>query len=316
MNRDTSLDIARSLSMIFIIGFWHITDYTSIFKIGPWGVYLMYMVLGCFMYISGYLLAYKYKEINSFDALQQFYTNRFIRIYPLFLLAVISYALLFDINIRNVIFSLLCISNFIPPQLGTLWFVSMILVFYLLYPLLYKNLYYFFGIIVLLIGFNLIFGGLDKRIIYYLSSFQLGILFAKNKWSIRLPKYVNLLILLIASSLAILLSYKIILPSPIYILSFCCIGFFFIYSFSLVINERLFVFRSFFKWISYSSFCAYMFHRQIYALFLKVLPSADSMIRLLVLWIIVFPSTIIIGYYFQLIYDKCIKYCYPQKYHN
>jgi hypothetical protein len=50
-----------------------------------------------------------------------------------------------------------------------------------------------------------------------------------------------------------------------------------------------------------------MFHRQIYALFLKVLPSVDGLSRLFILWIIAFPIIIIIGYIIQCLYDKCIN---------
>ena len=110
-----------------------------------------------FIFLSGYGL-YKSQVIQS-DSFMSFIKKRFIRIYPVFILAII-FSLFFNyffgnyhLNIKSLgsfILRLTPIINFIPGKAlnisGPFWFYSMIMQLYLLFiPLIYfkkKNIFY------------------------------------------------------------------------------------------------------------------------------------------------------------------------------
>ena len=132
MDRDYSIDTARALSMLYIIAFWHMMAYTSYYKIGWIGDYIKNAALGTFMFISSYNLGRKYK-FHSLTHLKNFYVKRAARIFPLFIVSLSSYWITGLFEFPTIIFSLVGISIFLPPMMDTLWFVSMIISFYLVF---------------------------------------------------------------------------------------------------------------------------------------------------------------------------------------
>lgn len=90
MDRDNSLDIARALSMLYIVGVWHLNNYTQSFDLAPWGEYVKNASLGLFMFLSGYLLGGRY-VVKDTKSLWHFMKKRVLRIMPLFALSLYLY---------------------------------------------------------------------------------------------------------------------------------------------------------------------------------------------------------------------------------
>lgn len=111
-------------------------DVTSLGKIGN----------AVFFFISGYLIYLNNKEIKSKNDVLQFYKKRMLRIYPLYILAVIIGLIVSTINgslgaysTFEIIVSLLGLQMVFYPVLVNdpliLWFIGMIVIFYIIYPL-------------------------------------------------------------------------------------------------------------------------------------------------------------------------------------
>lgn len=77
------LDCARALCMIWIVGFWHMQEYTNLSLTGIFFSNITNGVLATFTLISGYFLGQK--NISSIQDTVTFYKKRLLRFYPLFL---------------------------------------------------------------------------------------------------------------------------------------------------------------------------------------------------------------------------------------
>ena len=135
MKHLNSIDIVRSLSMLYILIF-HCGNYTEEINFQPWGDFFKNGALGTFMFISGYLLGRKYTIFHGIDAVKSFFINRAIRILPLFFLSLLIYLFMGYLSVKTVLLSMTGFSVIIPPQPPTLWFVSMIILFYYLFPIM------------------------------------------------------------------------------------------------------------------------------------------------------------------------------------
>ena len=128
--RELSFDIARAFCMLYIIGVWHFDDYLPCENhfILKYGNVLTICVLASFTYISGFFMGKKHLTVS------EFYLNRLKRFYILFFIASILMflwkdPLLFVKTITGV-------SNFVTPYPTTLWYISMLMVFYFVTPVL------------------------------------------------------------------------------------------------------------------------------------------------------------------------------------
>lgn len=88
------------------------------------------------------------------------------------------------------------------------------------------------------------------------------------------------------------------------------IGIFGLINISILLSERLkesVVFVRWVKAISYGSMCAYLFHREIYWLFLEIWKPENELFRLGFLFFIAFPVLLLLSYYIQQGYDYLYK---------
>ena len=101
-----------------------------------------------FFFISGYLIYYNNSTISSKHDILRFYKKRVLRIYPLYIIAVLFWVLIYtvilssaDYSIAEIVLSILGLQMVAGPVwISTdpviLWFIGMILIFYLLYPVI------------------------------------------------------------------------------------------------------------------------------------------------------------------------------------
>lgn len=131
------LDLIRVLCIIWIVVFWHGNDYMPIeYQFNESRVCLDYittMVLGVFSLLSGLLLS-KYR-FNSFSEIMNFYKKRFSRFFVLFFIAVMLFYLLGFYTLKTSLKCILGVSVYIGQKPYTLWYMSMLMTFYILSPL-------------------------------------------------------------------------------------------------------------------------------------------------------------------------------------
>ena len=315
MQRESSLDIARAVSMLYIIGVWHLNNYTDSYSLQPYGEYIKNAALGLFMFLSGYLLGGRY-IIKDRSSAYSFFKKRIFRIFPLFAVSlIISYAI-GKIAFSTLFLGLTGISVFIPPLPLTLWFVSMIVVFYMLFPLLSgkskkQQIFISLAITVIALLWTVYFGGLEKRFVYYFPCFALGVIIA----DIKICDLLNLKRAVICLLIFVLLSvvyelwglnwadWRFIIGRPFIALSGAAV----IIVMSMYLSKIRGIARISVP-IAYASMCAYLFHRVIFKVFRDdIYWPEDGWMRLLYLSAVCLPVIISVGYLVQYIYDKIIS---------
>jgi peptidoglycan/LPS O-acetylase OafA/YrhL len=135
--RNLAIDLMRGLCMLYIVGFWHLMNYTKAYPgyFNPVTTRVTVTVLGLFTLISGYLIGRKNIPFHA-SGLAGYFRNRFLRIYPPFLLALLAFFALHWIKAGTLIKSALLIAIFSGPTPPTLWYITMIVCFYAIAPLL------------------------------------------------------------------------------------------------------------------------------------------------------------------------------------
>lgn len=135
MDRNVRYDIARSISILWIVVVFHLSAYlgkTYNLNNNLACNELTWAALGCFSFISGLFIGKK--SLSGIGEILLFYKKRLLRIYPLFFISAISLYLISYNGLTETVHGLLGISAFTGKQPLTLWYISMILFFYLISP--------------------------------------------------------------------------------------------------------------------------------------------------------------------------------------
>lgn len=311
-NRFIEIDILRVIAICYIIMVRHIDDYASDMFQCQFVNDFTHISLGILVFISGYLLSKTNTTFNSISDIKGFIVKKIVRIYPLYALALLAFYLLSIVNIYQLYSGLLFINLFNGEHILTLWYISMLMFFYIIFIVLnYKSntlkLWLVSALIFsLLIIEKVTVNILDGTLILYFPSFVCGIL---------LEKYSNYLKLNNNKALFIFCIYLMVLSikplvSPklgIMIVSVMTISFTlsFMYLFS-IIKLNAFVMKAILH-LSYASFCMYLFHRIVFVTALLIYKPNEDLITLLYLYLVAIPLVWAVSFYVQKFYDKCIK---------
>lgn len=320
MRRFFQIDLAKTICIIWIVFVWHFNEILPIHcRFGNGQVYSVLCnvtrsILACFTFISGFCLS-KYHFSTKSDV-RLFYYKRFWRFYLLLVLATLLVVIhYYDFpsvsGYRSFFSTIFGLSVFTKKPILTLWYMSMLLLFYLLTPLIrYHNSF----LITIVVAFflyalfcSLYFTGhCDKRLLLYFPVYVLGLLAAKPLMSnlgiikklCSVPSFLILLLVYIAlcflGKRGLIWSYVYAFLGIWLILGSC-------YKFYA---DWM---RGAVSFISYTSLCLYLFHRLLYPLVLflfgKTLPNNEHYLPLLY---IPFAIIIIVGisYLIQKGYDK------------
>lgn len=309
-NRIAYIDTARVISMLWIVGYWHLIQYSGKGYIEKYTFegeeYITMSMLGLFMFLSGYLLGRK--KLDSKENVVTFYKRRFWRFY--FLYAVSALALFgmgFIENVPLLITTLTATSSFILPQPNTLWFMSMLAFFYLVTPIAKKNYILGGGIFLLIILFNYIIPeGVDPRLFIYYPIYTCGLYLAETDIVVKMMNKRVTVVLSLALSIVLFffplewdwILYLFILPVMIFILSFS----------RLIDTQTTSLLVSF---LAYSSLCAYLFHREIYILISTFFDRLGLTHPLWVCLVVMIPICMIASYIIQKLYDIALKKLNP-----
>lgn len=188
--RLVEIDIIKVISLMLII-IHHESSFLYHEKFELFYPYLGRFGLALFTFISGYSLYINNAQISSVKA---FYKKRLLRIYPLYLLALLSYFIISNFQlwqkftVSSLVVHILGLQMLIYPYIqpdGLLWYIGMIFIFYMVYPLLItkskipRRLICNAGIILVLLALlRAHFGIIEIRTFVYFPIFIAGILVA------------------------------------------------------------------------------------------------------------------------------------------
>jgi peptidoglycan/LPS O-acetylase OafA/YrhL len=314
--RISHLDALRAFAILYVVGFWHLSDYSPAFPSFDNDIMLLITdcVLGLFVFVSGILIASRYYLDDSLSVLN-FYGRRFFRIYPMFFVALTGYFITNIIPFSLYLKSTFFLNIFLDQNLLTLWFVTMLFVFYGATPLylcsysIRKSFYLtiiFFLTLLLIHHFT---SFIDARLPKFLIPYVGGVITARNSshqrilsykcitWVLLIPLLFitlkinainNVYARLVMSDLAILLSIPV----------FWRLGYFF----SKNIKEGTIYF------LSYSSYAMYLIHRMLFKVAVHVYQPTTLVSSILYLAGFVLTITIALSYLFQLFYDAMLRF--------
>lgn len=144
------IDVLKAAAILLVV-FCHIDNYVSCYDlIRLIDGYAALIGLSIFFFTSGFLLSQINPVINSIKDIKKFYTKKFLRIFPLYWVALVGLAIIFgpwqinpgnvepyNLSLNNLFLHFLGLQGIFPyGNIQSMWFVGVIVLFYLLYPLI------------------------------------------------------------------------------------------------------------------------------------------------------------------------------------
>lgn len=307
MKRNLSIDLVKVMCMTWVIVILHFSAYLgdkyNLWKY-PFGFSLTYASLGTFSFIAGFLIGCRY-EFNTFADVLLFYKKRIIRFYPLFILStILLWSVHFLKHTKAAIFSLFGLAPFISPRPLTLWYISMIIIFYLLTPLvLNKRKWLISALIVLSFAIYSQFFILDIRFLFNICLYLFGLCIASEKDSVLSfidnKKTFTVSVLLYISFL-LSLHYIGNINCKIWMSNLGVIA---ILSTAFMLEKKIRN-KSIISFLSYISMSFYLFHRFTYKIFLKLWYPDNAFVTALYLLLVAVPIGGLFAYWIQKEYDR------------
>jgi len=351
------LDALRALAIIFIVAH-HLIDYAYTYFSLPEAIYyidfhlfpVLFFGLALFFFVSGYAIYYNNQTVGTKRAVGGFLKKRAVRIYPLYWLAIAAFIVLgigaWGRNIAWIIAQICGAQGLLAPRFGTpvitLWFIGVILLFYLIYPLVVSIsnmskrlvlalLMPLLLFVVLRLAFNLV----DFRFFVYYALFFGGVvaskydvlyLYSAKLSSIKISALLLILALVVIASISQFdaqlqeffysglntSALPLTTTSVLGIIVADVLGLLFAYlTFTLSRLIRPSISRTARKAISgiaFSSYCVYLFHRPFFELFIDALSVTHlvSLQKIVLLVACGFPLIFVVGYALQRGWDNLL----------
>jgi len=307
-SRDAAIDWMRAVSILYIAGFWHLNNYTTAL---PWYrdppfARVTVLALALFVLISGFLAGKAGAPVTR-QRLASYYRRRLIRIYPPYLLALGVFTAL-GLSGAPFLPSALMLNMIVPPPPFTLWFMTMIVLFYLAAPFLLAladrpaRLIGTIAVIwMILFALDRFAFGIEDRLLIYLPAFAAGILIANHAAPQRLVLAVSALVAVIGYAVSLNATVQDA-DQSLWIALWATGSAVFTF---VVLRGRLPRSRIV-EELSLGGFFLYLFHRPIYVVLLKVSGVQAPWTRELLLIGIGFPVAIVFGILAQRAYDRAI----------
>lgn len=315
MNRNKvkidSLDLLRAAAIIYIVGILHINDYDNSYLIFFGEGVVTETFLSIFVFISGYLLAINNSIISDKNDVKFFAKKRFLRLYPLYLFALLLFLIFSFMSVKSFVVHALLLNILIGKSIPTLWFISMICFYYLLFPAIMmsysiKRAFLITGITIsAMLLLHITFGLIDIRLIIYMPSFVFGVIVGKHNFLEKFRNFNSIVILTLL--IFIILSYFYLyfpdsqmkdfvqvlfmlagIPSSIWLAD----------KLAKNINKRIY------KNLAYASFCMYLFHRVIFFVLTHIYSPQSQLGMFAYLFFVGVPLIYLISFIFQKNYDN------------
>ncbi len=201
--RKVPIDVMRAVSMLYIVGFWHLLDYTRVagWHYNPVTYRLTVGALSLFVLISGFLAGRNDGDLARGE-IWRFYERRFWRIYIPFVIASGLFLAAGISDTLALVKGVTLVAMLLAPPPLTLWFVNMIVLFYLIAPLLIGlrgNEVAYIALCTVIVGAMILYqaetGRIDMRLIIYFPCFAAGIFLAAGSLPSSTLSLIGLLLL-------------------------------------------------------------------------------------------------------------------------
>lgn len=312
-NRLIGFDIAKVLAIFYIVGVYHNLGYIGSYDNHPCVISLVYTTLGVFTFLSAFILSSKYLFSDVKKTLL-FYKKRVLRVWPLF---VISSLLLLGIHFNSLsstIKGIIGVSPFWQPAPFTMWYVAMLIGLYLITPFVLnggvKTQILKAGLVMAVLGLiQLVFRSVVPKTFNYYTIYLIGLILGSNYYEITF-NWLKSKKTLLLSIVWLILFIMILITNNNWLKSFSgVLGIIVMLNLSLLISEKLSRNIKFIKMVSYlaySSFCAYLFHREIMWFILHLYTPSQGYFIFLEILLLGVPLTFLCAYYIQRLYDSFI----------
>ncbi len=312
--RILGFDVARSISIIWIIALYHVFPSAHI-PLNNSIKTITYSSLGIFTFLSAFLLTSRYK-FNQKKEIWQFYKKRVLRFYPLFLISSVILWIIGYNSLESTIKGILGISPFWKPHPTTMWYCAMLVSLYLITPFwanggLWKQLVKFFLTMSVITCVDIVFHKVVPRTFCYYPVFFIGIIFAQYFYDkiieIVKNKYFSFCLSLLYFALIVI---QVFYNNKILLIFTSFIGIFALLSIYMWIGDAIkknFRYYKLFSILSYSSMCMYLFHREIQYILLELVRPTETITMLLYLGLIGLFLTIIVAFCIQKSYDTFLN---------
>ena len=315
-DRLQAFDLVRLLAVAYVISLRHIPNYLTQDRTGPLNTMVTYLMLGCLVFVSGYVLTRRYPALGDGKSTWAFLTRRLLRVYPLYVVALLGYVV-YDrsLTAANVIAHLLSLSLVLTPATGeplrTIWFVSIIILYYFAYVGFARMKDAFLVIVavlatLVLLVVNTCTGYTDERLALFLPLFAAGIVMARRQVLPRLraaPVLISAVVFLSCGIAQLVNVRPPALPEALLVVVWMLSGVLPVWAAASWLIRKL----GWGKWagrLCYTSFCAYLFHRHVYRILLLIFqPSSDGG-TVLYLALVGVPLAFLVGFCIQSAYDR------------
>lgn len=331
--RDMGFDIIRSISALWIVCVWHLLAYAepAVNYVIPSVAFCAELALSCFMFISGYFLGQK--TITNIEEVWAFYKKRFWRFYILYLISA-CILLVGGIMADKAWFqtpwsfysTILGFSSFVDPSVGTIWFMSMLMLFYILTPLiLYRNksvvkrLMISAIIFILFITLYFLLPSVDFRLLRFFPLYALGLMMNNHAIVKFKDSFLVAILSFIVCALLITLPFNIgneyisvIVSNLLYVLKYFSAILLLIWCIDKIKLSEGGKLYSSIEFISYISLALYLFHRPVFQVLTMIINGLNKRgiigfgSNLWVLYLFYVPIVIVVSYFIEKIYDKLL----------
>lgn len=319
--RNLTVDLLRTAALLYVVGFWHLFEYADALNTHKNAVTSLFthVCLGLFVFISGFVLAQRY-EFHSRDRIWAFYRRRWLRIYPMYWIALTGFWLLQQIDGFTYLRATFLTTAFPFLPLTTLWFIPVIMAYYALTPI---YLYRYQNQTQVAIAFTLILyaallfvffttNAVDLRLVIYLPAFAYGIVLGRqayfrqallSKWAVWSCLVGFLGTTILYANLEFGLIHILVTDLAIG----CAIPVLWRIADAIAAQLKHPQLLHWIQTISYASFAAYLIHRLTFHLG-QIIYEPTTMLASLLYWMgIMLPITFVAAYGFQRFYDGVVK---------
>jgi peptidoglycan/LPS O-acetylase OafA/YrhL len=309
-SRDGAIDLLRVLLVGYVVAYLHLGAYVGNGETHVlwWTVAVTAVVLGTFTFLSGYVLGRWHGDLNL-GSIRQFYVRRLLRIYPLYLVALAAFVLLWLADPVTALKAAFGISMFWPEPPMTLWFITMILVCYLLAPAfvappLKHAIPLAMAIWCSMLLLHVLLHPIDLRMLTYFPAFVAGVMCRRLNWRGRLRRRQGTLLVAFLAGMALSIA---LLDRP----ALWAIG----AIPSVVAGSLLLMVVADARWshlglspaivlLSYISFSVYLFHRVVFELLKRHLWPNSALAQWMVLLILGLPLVLLLCGMAQRAHDR------------
>ena len=312
--RIIGFDLARVVSIFVVIGIYHNLGYAGLFHKEPTVRVLVYSSLGVFTYLSAFLLASKYSFSEKGKTLI-FFKKRILRIWPLFVISSLLLAFIGTNSWASTIKGILGISPFWAPHPTTMWYVAMLISLYTITPFVVlgsiKEQCLKAIAIMSIIGLlQICLGTVVPRTFNYYTVYLIGLFLGRNYYEPTIHFMRSKKTLLLSMAWLLLLAVVFHTKNNSLKSFSSVVGIIALLNLSLFVADKFNSNQFFAKSVtvlSYASFCAYLFHREIIWVLFKIYkPKGFGPVFIEVLLVAV-PLSFFLAYCIQKVYDMAIQ---------